>query len=622
MRIVRDTSFDLFFAGRETLSTSYWLVVFTSVETQLNNYCVTSNSGASQGPILLPITEVGDGTATATSGQVKLSPPGDWIVKVYEQGSSTNLDPDNATRLVFEQQVTVLGDVCETEANSGTECPPGNGDCDPVTLTYEQPNGNAAALATVDAGGSYEHSRIAVTCNGAVVLHFWTSILGGSFKTGDPVQLPGVVYDNGGPDEAPGLVLPGNRVLYVNQAGTTGQKLTLNVPEYQGAADHFFDHEAGGAEFPRIVVTHADDSVYKTSDIARLVSGDAVADLKLSGVGIYTTDGLTLLTSRKDGQDYDLLPVRINYVNAAGDDTELGLFGVTGIAGPGMEIDKLFERSRLFDSQGVLIKFFSIADIESGSLVAPDGTVNIANSDDSYTDSQDVVSNGSADFETPDITVTEPDGGTSSYPSVKDLDIRDYKSGIAYRFGYPFWTGESTSYGTGSEGNLLATSWFEFTTPPYPETLATIDPGAGNPFITLAANNSFGNTNRFTDELGGQTYTNNLVVDHLTGLMWYRVVQTAAQWATMLTNAAAASFGGYSDWKVPPEKVMEGLLNYQLGANNLNYAPFSVSADLWTSTTAPNNNTLARRFITLNGNTGSVAKTTSLGYILCRKHLV
>lgn len=135
MRITRDTSFDLFFAGRETLGTSYWLVVFTSVETGLNNYCVTTNSGSAQGPILLPITEVGDGTATATSGQVKLSPPGDWIVKVYEQSSSTNLDPDNASRLAFELQVTVLGDACETEANSGTECPPGGGDGCGETLT-------------------------------------------------------------------------------------------------------------------------------------------------------------------------------------------------------------------------------------------------------------------------------------------------------------------------------------------------------------------------------------------------------------------------------------------------------------------------------------------------------
>ena len=136
MRITRDTSFDLFFAGRETLGTSYWLVVFTSVDTGLNNYCVTTNSGADTGPILLPITEVGaDGTATATSGQVKLSPPGDWIIKVYEQGSATNLDPANATRLAFEQQVTVLGDACETEANSGTECPPGGGDGCGETLT-------------------------------------------------------------------------------------------------------------------------------------------------------------------------------------------------------------------------------------------------------------------------------------------------------------------------------------------------------------------------------------------------------------------------------------------------------------------------------------------------------
>jgi hypothetical protein len=46
-------------------------------------------------------------------------------------------------------------------------------------------------------------------------------------------------------------------------------------------------------------------------------------------------------------------------------------------------------------------------------------------------------------------------------------------------------TGQTTSYRTGDDGDLEA--------------------GRNVSFTTLAENNPFGNTNRFTDEIGGQT---------------------------------------------------------------------------------------------------------------------
>ena len=54
-------------------------------------------------------------------------------------------------------------------------------------------------------------------------------------------------------------------------------------------------------------------------------------------------------------------------------------------------------------------------------------------------------------------------------------------------------TGQTTSYRTGDDGDIEA--------------------GRDVDFFTLASNNPFGNTNRFTDELGGATYTNNIVID-------------------------------------------------------------------------------------------------------------
>lgn len=135
MQVTRDASFTLVFAARQTVTPSYWLVVFTSVTTGLNNYCVAANQATAGGAIRLDLTETGDAAATATSGEVKLSPPGNWLVAIYEQTSASNLDPANATRLAWSGMVNVLGEACEPEANSGTECPPGGGDGCGETLT-------------------------------------------------------------------------------------------------------------------------------------------------------------------------------------------------------------------------------------------------------------------------------------------------------------------------------------------------------------------------------------------------------------------------------------------------------------------------------------------------------
>ena len=67
-------------------------------------------------------------------------------------------------------------------------------------------------------------------------------------------------------------------------------------------------------------------------------------------------------------------------------------------------------------------------------------------------------------------------------------------------------TGQTTSYRTGDDGDIEA--------------------GRATSFSVLSANNPFGNTNRFTDELGGTTYANNIVIDWstyngTTVLGWY-----------------------------------------------------------------------------------------------------
>ena len=57
----------------------------------------------------------------------------------------------------------------------------------------------------------------------------------------------------------------------------------------------------------------------------------------------------------------------------------------------------------------------------------------------------------------------------------------------------PVQTGATVSYATGDDGDLQRGRLVDYHTLPY--------------------NNGFSNTNRFTDELGGQIYTNNIIID-------------------------------------------------------------------------------------------------------------
>ena len=218
------------------------------------------------------------------------------------------------------------------------------------------------------------------------------------------------------------------------------------------------------------------------------------------------------------------------------------------------------------------------------AVTCPDGTVTINNSVPTLLHSVAVKSNGSAVQAIADSTITKPDGTTVGLPATVALDVRDYRSGIQYQFGDIFWSGQTVEYRTGDEGTLWAAGWFSYTPPVYPLRLARL----GADRVTLAENNVHGNTNRFTDRSGGQTYSDDIVQDHLTGIEWYRVLQTAATWNNAIDGALALSVGGNTDWKLPTTKLIDSIANDAAGnaSNSLNYAPFNISnSNYWTSST-------------------------------------
>lgn len=162
-------------------------------------------------------------------------------------------------------------------------------------------------------------------------------------------------------------------------------------------------------------------------------------------------------------------------------------------------------------------------------------------------------------------------------------------------------TGQTTSYRTGDDGDLEA--------------------GRATNFTTLATANPFGNTNRFTDELGGQTYTNNIVIDWSTydgttvlGISRLSIA-TGQSWNTAIDNSLSYSVGTFtSGWRLPNMKEIFNLINYANDSNNfLNYSPLNLSQTgrvYWSSNTLLSATTSAYIFNNT-GVTSQAAKTTT-----------
>ena len=139
-------------------------------------------------------------------------------------------------------------------------------------------------------------------------------------------------------------------------------------------------------------------------------------------------------------------------------------------------------------------------------------------------------------------------------------------------------TNQTISYRTGDDGDL--------------------ESGRADSFFFLHENNPFGNNKRFTDELGGGDYTNNIVIDWSTYdgstvLGWYKLQRPAVgtyTWNQAIDNALAFSVASFTTgWKLPNVTEYFSLFNWaNTPVNKLNYSPFNLVGDFWSSTTDAN----------------------------------
>ena len=162
---------------------------------------------------------------------------------------------------------------------------------------------------------------------------------------------------------------------------------------------------------------------------------------------------------------------------------------------------------------------------------------------------------------------TEIESGTIASGASKTIVVPD-PTPLLIPSGQLNKTGQTTIYRSGDDGDTQRGKLIDF--------------------YTLSSNNPFGNTDRFTNILGGQTYANNIVVDWSTFngsfvLCYYRVLYND-RWSACIDYCNALIVDGFNGWSMPNRIELINIVNHSLN-NVLNYSPFNIATNLWTSTT-------------------------------------
>ena len=249
---------------------------------------------------------------------------------------------------------------------------------------------------------------------------------------------------------------------------------------------------------------------------------------------------------------------------------------------------------------------------ETYSTVASGGSDDIPVVNSAATQIGTVTPGG--DVTIPDLNITVNGSAYGSTPATVDFDVDVVDSsrapiGSLNAFGE--WevagaaigaaelkTGQTISYLTGDDGDLEA--------------------GRAVSFSVLNGNNPFGNTNRFTDELGGQTYTNAIVIDWTsydgsTVLGWYIGDGATRNWANYISWANTLTVGTFlTGWRACNFNELN--LIWDKGTtSSFNYSPFNISGRLYWSSTTVRNSTVSAHVVQQNG-LANIASKTALYY--------
>jgi hypothetical protein len=251
------------------------------------------------------------------------------------------------------------------------------------------------------------------------------------------------------------------------------------------------------------------------------------------------------------------------------------------------------------------------------AVTAPDGSVQLRDSAGNAIGSPiPVRSNQTL------LTVTAPDatvlrdgvafGVVRSNGSINVPSLVPAGDPIIYAFGHELWSGQGTSYRTGDEQSIRAAGWFDY----LPSFGSSTQRQYLVNMLTLGVPNHFGNTNRFTNTVGGAFATTGArsFIDHFTALEWFvpNDPTLTALWNAAIDAALASTFDGHNDWRVPPLKVWYSVAHYGQ-TPVLNYGPFMIPGTgiFWASTTSAVNTAQAHRITNALGASSTTNKTSA-----------
>jgi hypothetical protein len=255
---------------------------------------------------------------------------------------------------------------------------------------------------------------------------------------------------------------------------------------------------------------------------------------------------------------------------------------------------------------GTTISTTSIKAEDSENIVAPNTTIEV-----NGTTEGTVVAGATVDIQlsNPSGTVTP----TSVTQVGNDLQVvLPASASPTYATARLLKTGQTISYRTGDDGDF--------------------EEGRATNFLTLLANNPFGNTNRFTSELGTQTYTNNIAIDWSTydgvSVLGYYILILSdnVSWNTAIDLSLTKTIGGFSSWRMCNNNELGNLVNFGVTASTiLNYAPFNITTNVnvWCSTTSRLNTANAFILGTASGSYSEASKAINgPRYMICRTFTV
>lgn len=200
----------------------------------------------------------------------------------------------------------------------------------------------------------------------------------------------------------------------------------------------------------------------------------------------------------------------------------------------------------------------------SGQLaVADDGTVTLNGGDDIRTD---VPSGGTADITVENQNAVQLLDSTTDGLGTVTVPIFN-RAGLIK-------SGQTTSQVSGDDGNLRF--------------------GRLSNITTLDEPNIFGNLERFTDELGGQTYALGIMIDHAfetqitNAFIGYFYRDTSTTLVNQITAARVLTLGTFSDWESSNAPMALSLVKYETYSNSYGHLPISISNAFHTSTFGTN----------------------------------